>query len=129
MLLVIVVMKLIAQKPLSPANHGLLDYAVGLAMLSVPVLLGAEKKIVRLYGLLALEIFLYGALTKHKFALKPLIPLKTHYGIDLVNIATMALLSKKDGIKNHKSTFRFNLAMLGIGLANVLLTDWKNKRI
>ena len=122
-------MKLIAKKPISPANHGLLDYAFGLALLSVPALLGAEKKTVRLYGLIALEVFLYGALTKHKFAIKHLIPLKTHFGIDVINLATMALLSKKDDVKNHKNTLRFNLAMLGIGLTNVLLTDWKDKRI
>ena len=114
-------------KPISMDQHGLVDYASGLASAVVPTLIGANKKTIRLYQMIAVQMFLYGALSKHRYALKPLIPSKTHLAIDIVNLTGIAMLSCYKKIRKDKNSLTFNLALLGVGLANVLLTDWKGK--
>jgi hypothetical protein len=116
-------------KPITPAIHGLGDYAFAIALLTMPGSLTANRKTAQLYRLIALEVLLYGALTKHRFALKPLISLNTHRNIDVGNLAGMALLNAVPGIRKNKQLLSFHLVMLGLGLANVLFTDWKSKRI
>jgi hypothetical protein len=114
-------------KPISIDQHGLVDYAFGFASATVPSLLGADKKTIRLYQMIAMQVFLYGALSKHRFALKPLITPDVHLKIDLVNLTGIALLSSYRKIRKDKKMLSFNLALLGIGLVNVLLTDWSGK--
>ncbi|QPH40836.1 hypothetical protein [Pedobacter endophyticus] len=115
-------------KPMSPSAHGIADYAFGLASLTVPALLGANKNTTRLYQAIGVEVLLYGALTDYRFALKRLLPLHMHRNIDVLNLAGIALLSACEQIKSDKRIFRFNLALLSVGLVSVLLTDWSNKR-
>ena len=116
-------------KPITPAMHGLGDYAFAIALLTVPALLNANKKTVQLYRLIALEVLLYGTLSKHRFAIKPLIPLHIHRNIDIGNVVGMALLNSYSKIRNNKQVFSFNLTMLGTALVNVCFTDWKRKCI
>ena len=112
---------------MSPSAHGIADYAFGLAALTVPALLGANKKTTQLYGAIGVEVLLYGALTNYRFAIKRLLPLHIHRNIDVVNLAGIALLGACEQIKTDKKIFRFNLALLGVGLVSVLLTDWNKK--
>jgi hypothetical protein len=114
-------------KPISLDQHGLADYAFALASATVPTLIGANKKAITLYQMIAIQVFLYGTLSKHKFALKPLISPETHRKIDIINLAGIALLSGYKKIRKDKKALPFNLALLGIGIANVLLTDWSGK--
>ena len=115
-------------KPISPDLHGLADYAFALASATVPTVLGTEKKTIKLYQMIALQVFLYGAFSEHQFAIKRLIPLDIHRKIDLVNLAGIALLSANKKIRNDKNTLAFNLALLGVGLVNVWLTDWSGSK-
>jgi len=117
------------KKLMSPTGHAVGDYIFALATLTVPSLLGASKKNVQLYRLLALEVFLYGSLSKHRLALKPLIPPKTHLSIDLINLLGVAFLSRCEQIKMDKKMLYFNLTLLGVGLVNVLLTDWNKNDV
>lgn len=116
-------------KRISPATHGIADYGFALLSLTVPTLLGASKKTKHLYAMIALEVFLYGALTKHKYALKGLISLDAHKKIDLSNLIGIALLSGSKRVKEDKRVLAFNLALLAIGVANVLATDWNDKPV
>ena len=114
-------------RKISPAIHGVADYGFALLSLTVPTLLGASKKTKKLYVLIALEVFLYGALTKHKYAIKGLISPNLHNKIDLSNLIGLALLSANKQIRRDKNIFVFNLALVALGLANVLVTDWKDE--
>ena len=114
-------------KFISPGMHGLIDYVFGLTLITAPNLLNADKRAVRIYQALALEIFLYSAITRQPYAVKPLIPLQIHKKVDIINLSTLALLSTCKHIHRNKRTLAFNIGMTVLGLATVLLTDWKKQ--
>lgn len=114
-------------KPISPKIHGLIDYAFALALLVVPELIASKKKTRFLYKIIAGEVFLYGALSNHPYAIKPLIPFGVHKKIDLVNLSGLAMLSAYRGIHRHKPTLLFHVGMTALGVTTVLLTNWNSK--
>jgi hypothetical protein len=111
-------------KPITPAMHGLVDYAYATALLTVPGLIGCDRKTVRLYQGIAVEVFLYGALTKHRYALMPRIPMKAHRIIDVANLSTLSLLTAYKRIRRNPKAVAFNLGMVALGVTTVLLTQW-----
>lgn len=114
-------------KPITPAMHGLTDYIFALALLTVPWLLGCNKKTVQLYRLIAAEVFFYGTLTKQPLGLLPIIPMKAHRAIDLVNLAGLSLFTGFKGIRKNTKAKIFNVGMVGLGLSAVLLTRWRKR--
>jgi hypothetical protein len=80
-------------KPISPRVHGLSDYILVGSLLTLPTLLGFDKKIKTLYAAEALTLLGYVALSDHPAAVKPVIPFTMHGKIDPFNIAQFALQS------------------------------------
>ena len=115
------------RKPITPAVHGLVDYAFAAALFAVPGLIGCNKKTVQLYRGLALEVFFYSALTRHPLALLPMIPMKAHKLIDLANLTGLSLLTGYKGIRRNKRAVGFNLGMVALGITTVMLTQWRKK--
>lgn len=89
------------QPPITPAMHGLVDYLFAAALFGVPSLVGCNKKTVQLYRGLALEVFLYGAMTRQPLALLPMIPMKVHKLIDVANLSGLSLLTGYRGIRKN----------------------------
>jgi hypothetical protein len=114
-------------KPITPTLHGLIDYAFAVALFTVPGMIGSDKETRRIYKLIAMEVFLYGALSKQPLALKGLIPFRIHKKIDLANLTGLSLLGAFKGIRKHPATLAFHISTTLSGLASVLLTKWKNK--
>jgi Ca2+/H+ antiporter len=114
-------------KPITPAMHGLVDYAFAAALLTVPSLIGCNRKTVGLYSGVAIEVFLYGAMTKQPAALWPLIPMKAHKLIDVANLSGLSLLTGYKGIRRKSNAVVFNIGMVALGLATVLLTQWRKR--
>ncbi|MEJ2880997.1 hypothetical protein [Pedobacter sp. GR22-6] len=114
-------------KPITPAAHGLVDYAFAIALFAVPRLIGCNKKTVQLYRGLALEIFLYSALSRHPVAIFPRIPMKLHKVVDIANLSGLSLLTAYPGIRRKPRAISFNLSMVVAGLATVMLTQWTKK--
>ena len=114
-------------KPISPGMHGLTDYAFGLALMTVPKLLNADKRTIKIYQALAIQIFLYSAVTRQPYALMPLMPMRTHKKVDLVNLGSLALFSAYKRVRSNKHTHALNIGMTVLGLATVLLTNWKKQ--
>jgi hypothetical protein len=114
-------------KPITAGAHGLTDYAFGLALLTVPKMLGSDKRTVQIYQAMAGQIFLYSALTKQPYALKQVLSLPTHKKIDILNLATLALFSAYKGVRANKNTLAFNIGMTVLGMVTVCLTDWKKQ--
>lgn len=69
-------------KPISPAMHGLIDYALSGSLLFLPTLFGFNKKVKNIYKAEALTLLLYVALSDHPAAVKPIISFRTHGKID-----------------------------------------------
>jgi hypothetical protein len=115
------------RKPISPEVHSLIDYAFGIALMTVPALLTADKKTVLLYCAMAMQILLYGGLTKQPYTLKPIIPLASHRKIDIGNLAGLSLLTGLPGIHKRKGLLGFHIGMTALGLLNVVFTNWKNR--
>ncbi|WP_256003504.1 hypothetical protein [Pedobacter deserti] len=112
-------------RPISKTAHGLIDYAFAAALFSVPKAIGCKPKTVNLYRGIAAEVFLYGAMSKHKLAPLPLIPMKVHKVIDIVNLSMLSLLTSYKGIRKNPKAVCFNLTMVAMGITAVLLTRWK----
>lgn len=112
-------------KPITSGTHNLTDYAFGIALMTIPKLIGADASATKIYRLLALQIFLYSAFTKQPYALKPLIPMPVHRKIDVGNLTLLGLLHLYRKINANKRTSLFNLGMIALGITTVLLTDWK----
>lgn len=111
-------------KPITPAIHGLVDYAFAAALFAVPSLVGCNRKTVQLYRGLALEVFLYGAMTRQPLALLPMISMKVHKMIDVANLSGLSLLTGYKGIRKKPTAVAFNLGMVALGITTVLLTQW-----
>jgi len=116
-------------RPITPALHGLIDYAFAATLFAVPGLIGCNRKTVLLYRGLALEVFLYGAMTRQPLALLKVIPMKAHKLIDVANLSGLSLLTGYKGIRKKSGAVAFNIGMVALGITTVLLTQWrKNDR-
>ena len=112
------------KKPISPKCHALIDYALVGSLLTLPTLLGMNKKAKKIYALEAFLLLPYVALTKQPVAVKGIIPFKTHGRIDPFNVAQFALQSFAKPFRKNKKTLAFNIAFTAIAGLTVLLTDW-----
>jgi len=111
-------------KPITAGLHNLTDYAFGITLMTVPNLIGANADAIKIYRILAIEIFLYSAFTKQPYAIKPLIPMHVHRKIDIGNLTMLGLLHFYREINRDKRTSLFNIGMIALGMTTVLLTDW-----
>jgi hypothetical protein len=114
-------------KPITPILHGLIDYGFSAVQAFVPALLGVNKKAAKLYQATAINLLAYNALTDHPVSIKPIIPYKTHFKTDVVNVAGLALLTLYKGIRKDKKALAFHVALVTLAAANVLLTNWDAK--
>jgi hypothetical protein len=110
---------------ITPKQHGINDYLFSAALLSLPSILGFKKKTIKLYAGLGLNLFLYNALTDHPAGIKKLISYRTHFKIDVGNVAALALLTLYKGINKRPKTLAFHTVFTGLAAINVVLTDWK----
>lgn len=114
-------------KPISPANHCLIDYALVGSLLLFPTVLKFPNTVRKIYAVEALTLLVYVALTDHPAAVKPLIPIKIHSTVDPFNVAGFALQTFSNPFK-HKKARMFNIAFTILAGLTVLLTDWKSAR-
>lgn len=114
-------------KPISPAAHGLIDYALAGSLLILPSVLGLNKKVKNLYTAEALGLLTYVAVTKHPAAVKPLIPFTVHGKIDPFNVAGFAAQTFLKSFPKDKKALLFNIAFTAVAGLTVLLTDWEGK--
>lgn len=114
------------KKPISPTLHGAMDYALASVLLLAPSVLGLSKKTVKTYRALGINLLTYNALTDFPAGIKPWMSLQTHKKIDYGNLATFAMMTMRNGIRNDKKALAFHAGVSAIAVANLLLTDWDN---
>jgi len=111
-------------KPISPKVHGILDYALVGSLLTLPTILGFDKKVKNVYAAEALTLLVYVALSDHPVAVKPVIPFTTHGKIDPFNIAQFALQTLWKPFRRDRKAMLFNIGFTVLAGTVVLLTDW-----
>ena len=115
------------RKPISPVLHGVIDYVFSAALLTIPRIIGLNKKAVRLYAVNGISTALYSAVTDYPLGIQPVIPYKTHRIIDCANIASLALATLYKPVQKDKLALAFNTTMAAAAILTVLLTDWNKK--
>jgi hypothetical protein len=111
-------------KPLKRTGHGVVDYVFSTALFSLPALLKLSPKAQKLaYGMGAVSTA-YSMLTDYPLGLKGALSFKQHRNIDIANIATLATVPLVAKLTRERKAMGFFAAMLVIGAASALLTDW-----
>ncbi|MDQ4099380.1 MAG: hypothetical protein M3121_02630 [Chloroflexota bacterium] len=113
-----------SNKPITPATHGLIDYGLLGLMLSAPSLLGLKgsaKTLPYLFG--GIEGAL-NAVTNHPFALKRLVPFRTHGQIELSSMPLMIALPAVTGAFSQPKARAFFLGTVAMLATVYVLTDW-----
>lgn len=116
-----------ARKPITPLHHGIIDYGYAAIQMAGPTLLGLNDRTKKLHLLLGLKVLGLNALTDSPAGIKPVVPLKTHRKADLALLGSMTALTAMKPIYKNKRSLIFHLALVGLGAANFLLTDYKNR--
>ena len=114
------------KKPLTPVQHGIIDYGFAAIQLAGPTLLGLNKKTRKLHQLFGLKLLGMNALTDTPAGLKPVISLKTHKKADLAVIGSMTALTAMNHISNKRRSLIFHIAIVGLAAAHYLLTDYRS---
>ena len=116
------------KKPLTPLHHGIIDYSFAAVQIAGPTLLGLNKKTRTLHQLLGLNLLGNTALTDSPAGIKPVVSLKTHRKVDLAVLGSMTALTAMKPIYKNRRSLIFHLALVGLGAASFLLTDYKGRR-
>jgi hypothetical protein len=113
------------KKPLSPNAHGIIDYVFSGVQLAAPVLLHLSPATRKTYGAMSAGFTILNALTDTRVGIKRMIPFRGHQKADLGFLAGLGLLSFVSFIRSDKKSRLFHLAILGLAVANYMLTDYK----
>lgn len=111
-------------KPLKRTGHGVMDYLFSTALFSLPALLKLSPRAQKIaYGLGAVSSA-YSMLTDYSLGLKGALSFKQHRNIDIANIASLAVVPFVAKLTKERKAMGFFAAMLVVGAASALLTDW-----
>ena len=113
-------------KVLNPAIHGVLDYALALAFLVAPTLLGFPDMAANLSYIIGVLYLGTSLLTKYPLGLLKLIPFPIHGVAESVMAAAWIALPWLANFANHPGARNF-FVVAGAGLLLVVvLTDYKS---
>lgn len=111
-------------KPFSPKQHGYLDYGFMAAFATLPSVLDMNSEAKKIYNGFAVSTALINGSTDHGVGVKPLISVKTHQKLDVLNLGLLYGLSLIKPIRKNKIAFKFHLAVTALATLNVLFTDY-----
>jgi hypothetical protein len=112
------------KKPITPTMHCILDYALSGVQMLAPAMFGFNKKVVRTYLDLGSGFLGVNALTNTPVGIRRVISMKDHQKSDAAFLTTLTLLTFTKVIEKDKRALAFHFAMLGLSLANYLLTNY-----
>ncbi|OZI07324.1 hypothetical protein BWI93_14920 [Siphonobacter sp. BAB-5385] len=111
-------------KPITPNQHGTIDYAFSVIQTVTPTLLELPKPTQHVYQILGLSFLTVNALTDTDVAAKPVLTFKQHQRGDAAFLAGLALLTLSRPIRTHKRTLAFHLGFLALAVTHYVLTDY-----
>jgi len=115
------------KKMLSPKQHGIADWGFVAGLFLIPKLIKVNSKAHKFYNVLGSNILAVNGFTDHGVSLKPLISVKTHETLDVINVALLYGLFGTKMIRKDKKALGFHLGLTALATANVLLTDYDAK--
>jgi hypothetical protein len=111
-------------KPISPAQHGLLDYGLAASNLLLPRLLGTTGRARAVFAAFGVAQGVVDALTVQPYALRKVLPLEVHRRIDLAAAPVFLAVPLLTGIAKEPRARVYWLAASAALLAVYALTDW-----
>jgi hypothetical protein len=111
-------------KPISPAQHGLLDYGLAAAHLVVPRLLGTSGRARAVFAAFGLAVGAVDALTVQPYALRPVLPFEVHRRIDLASAPAFLAVPLITGVAKEPRARTWWLVASAVLLTTYALTDW-----
>lgn len=111
-------------KPISPALHGVLDYATVATVLAAPRILGFPESATRACDVLAGSYLGLSALTDYPLAVKRVIPFKAHGAAEVASGMVMPTLPWMLGFAEHRPARNFFLGLTAVTAVVAALTDW-----
>jgi hypothetical protein len=115
-------------RPISPAMHGVLDYATVATCLAAPRLLRFPPAATRACDLLAGGYLAMSALTDYPLAAKRAIPFKAHGATEVALGAALPVLPRALGFADHRAARTFFLGLTAVTAMVASLTDWDGSR-
>ncbi len=114
-------------KPISATTHGIIDYVYAAMLLTVPNILGLNKKAKFLYAIDALNVLSYSTSTNYALGVRKYIPFKVHKHLDIDNTKALLLATLYKPIRKEKKTLCFHLSMIAAASVVIALTNWNDK--
>ena len=114
-------------KPISITTHAVIDYLYAAMLLTVPGMLGLNKKAKFLYAIDALNILSYSVSTNYALGINKSIPFKVHKQLDVANTEALLLATLYKPIRKEKKALYFNISMIAAASVVIALTNWNDK--
>lgn len=113
------------KKPITPQQHGIIDYGFSAIQFLGPQLLDLNKNTTNLYQVMGAKFFLVNSLTDTPVGLKKMISFKDHKKADLFFLLSASALTLAKPIRKNRKSLIFHLAFLGLAAANYCFTNYK----
>ncbi|HEV2530003.1 MAG TPA: hypothetical protein VGT61_16275 [Thermomicrobiales bacterium] len=113
-----------ANRPISPATHGLIDYGLGVVNTVGPRLLGLQGKAAMIAAVTALAHVSLNALTDQRYAVRRIIPFQGHRAAETVGVPALIVTALATGVlKEPRARLFYGGLFLALGTVYAL-TDW-----
>ena len=109
-------------KPISPKQHGVVDYVFAGTALAAPRVLGWSDRVTRFLTGSAVAIVGMSAVTRYELGLVKLLPMKAHIAVDVAH--NVLYLAAPRLFRDEDATVKgLVAAMAALGMAVDLLTE------
>lgn len=113
-----------ANQPVKPRTHGMVDYVFSGIQMAAPFLLGMQSTPKKIFSAMGGGLLVLNALTDTPYAVKRAIPFKDHQLIDKMLLTTLLRVMFMDSIQKNRKALFFTIGLIGVGLASYVLTDY-----
>lgn len=105
-----------------------MDYVLSGIQIAAPSVLAMNSKAGGTYRALGAGYLALNALSDTPVGIRRSISMKSHKKSDMALLAGLSLLTLSNFIRKDKKALRFHLALLAVGLAQFILTDYSSRR-
>ncbi len=116
------------EKPISPALHGVLDYATVCATAAAPGAFNFPEPAARLCYALASSYLGLSAVTDYPLSVKRLVPFKAHGATEVAIGLALPALPWVLGFAHHRAARNFCFGLTAVTAVVAALTDWEKAR-
>ena len=113
------------KRPITPAAHGAIDYALLAAQLTVPRLLRLSDRARLVFGTFGVVQGVLNAVTDQPLAVRRIVPFALHGQIEKASAPVYALVPLLAGAASQRRDRAYWLAMGAVLVANFNLTDYQ----